>query len=46
MNNAYRSIKLSALRVKQLQIIFHGQIQLQVVNEFAGNGKPVSETKL
>jgi hypothetical protein len=33
VNYAYPGIKLLAPRVKQLQIIFLGRIQLQVVNE-------------
>jgi hypothetical protein len=33
VKNTYSGIKLSALPVKQLQIIFRGQIQLQVVKE-------------
>ncbi len=44
VNNDYPGIKLSALRVKHLQIIFHGQFQLQVVNENPGT-QPAGEEK-
>ena len=39
----YSGIKLSAVPVKQLQIIFHGQIPLQVVKENSRKTEPVSE---
>jgi hypothetical protein len=43
VKNPYSGIKLSALPVKQLQIIFRGQIQLQVVKENPRKRQPVSE---
>jgi hypothetical protein len=43
VKNTYSGIKLSALPVKQLQIIFRGQIPLQVVKEKIHKTWPAGE---